>query len=233
MITGQHDRFKDAPWYGGLPITVIGAGGIGSWTSLLLSRMGHDLYVYDDDVIEAANIGGQFYGPDNVGFNKVEALSQHLHTISGPTSITEMGRFEQGSPISDIVILALDNMHYRKIAAEQWYDLQMAKKAAGTDTTGQINLLIDGRMEAETAIIYSVDRPSKFRKWTDEWFPDENVPDAPCSFRATSHNASLIASIIVSLLNNKITNVREGADYREVPYKVRYNLHLIDFDVEV
>ncbi len=36
----QHNRFKDAPWYAKEDVNVLigGAGGIGSWLTLFLSR---------------------------------------------------------------------------------------------------------------------------------------------------------------------------------------------------
>jgi tRNA A37 threonylcarbamoyladenosine dehydratase len=47
-------RFKDAPFITEHPldIIVIGAGGISSWAALFLSRLQHNLYVYDFDSFE-------------------------------------------------------------------------------------------------------------------------------------------------------------------------------------
>lgn len=56
------DRFKDAKWFG-YPTEIVlgGAGGIGSWVALLLSRLQYRTIIYDFDVIESQNIGTQFY----------------------------------------------------------------------------------------------------------------------------------------------------------------------------
>lgn len=228
-VTGQHDRFKDAPWYKPQDISILGVGGIGSWTALLLSRMGHNIFIYDDDRIEASNLGGQLYKIQDVGRAKTESIAQTVTEYSGDVTIIDMGRYEKGSGLSNITILAFDNMKYRKEAAEEWFENQIDKKRNNTSVEGEVNILIDGRMEAETAIIYAVDRPSRYNKWMEEWFPDERVPDAPCSFRATSHNGAMIASMITSILNNKIANVTAKNNHRDVPYKLDYGLHLLDF----
>ena len=68
----HYNRFKEAPWFLSVPeeekavihystINIGGAGGIGSWTALFLSRAGFYTYVQDFDTIETHNIGGQFF----------------------------------------------------------------------------------------------------------------------------------------------------------------------------
>ncbi len=56
-----HKRFDESPWYKPLTISVGGAGGIGSYLVFLLARLGHTIYIYDDDMIEKTNIGGEQY----------------------------------------------------------------------------------------------------------------------------------------------------------------------------
>ena len=63
-MTEEHSsRFKDAPWFPKEETNVIvgGAGGIGSWLTLLLSRAGFYPVVYDFDVLEGHNLAGQLY----------------------------------------------------------------------------------------------------------------------------------------------------------------------------
>lgn len=56
-------RFKDAPWFPKEETNVVigGAGGIGSWLSLLISRAGFFPIVYDFDILEEHNLAGQLY----------------------------------------------------------------------------------------------------------------------------------------------------------------------------
>ena len=54
MTETHSSRFKDAPWFPKEETAIIvgGAGGIGSWLSLLLSRAGFYPIVYDYDRLE-------------------------------------------------------------------------------------------------------------------------------------------------------------------------------------
>lgn len=59
MTETHSSRFKDAPWFPKEETAIIvgGAGGIGSWLSLLLSRAGFYPIVYDYDRLEEHNLG--------------------------------------------------------------------------------------------------------------------------------------------------------------------------------
>ena len=68
------------------PITVVGAGGIGSFTTLALAKIGFtDIRVFDDDRIEIHNLGNQFYRRKDLNKPKVEALRDivNLHQHRG------------------------------------------------------------------------------------------------------------------------------------------------------
>src|SRR5207244_2270936 len=58
-----------------VPVTVIGAGAVGSFVTLTLAKMGlRDLTVFDDDVVDVHNLPNQFYRLTDLGRPKVEAL---------------------------------------------------------------------------------------------------------------------------------------------------------------
>ena len=68
-------------------ILIIGAGSIGSYTTLALSKMGAVLLtVVDFDEIEEHNIPNQFFKIDDIGKQKIEALL-HPQQISFPHKI--------------------------------------------------------------------------------------------------------------------------------------------------
>ncbi len=76
----KFNRFKDAPWFPKEDVhTVVGgAGGIGSWLTLLLSRAGFKPIVFDFDTLEEHNLGGQFFSKRQIGKTKVEALEENV-----------------------------------------------------------------------------------------------------------------------------------------------------------
>ena len=68
-----HVRFSGLMWYNPtfLDITIGGAGGIGSWFTTLISRIGvSSLHLYDMDTIDTTNLGGQLYKTGQVNMSK-------------------------------------------------------------------------------------------------------------------------------------------------------------------
>lgn len=225
-----HARFKDAPWYVAQEIIVGGVGGIGSWLSFLLSRADHSLYLYDMDTVDLSNIGGQLFSSDDVGKLKTEAIKQMIKKYSFNLQIETFGRYEETSMTSNIMFSCFDNMAARKIMVTNWYNYQMSKEIRDQK---EVNVFIDGRLEAESLIIYALKSSTDYNRYMNEFFDDSQVPDAPCTFRATSHNAALIAGNMVAILNNLITNKVEGMEVRDVPYKIKYQLPTFTHQAEV
>lgn len=225
----MYERFKDAPWFKQYPITIGGVGGIGSWLSLLLARGGHSLILYDMDTVELQNMGGQLYAAHHVGKTKTAAVKDIVLKFANNEAVQTFGKFTEDSFVTDITFSAFDNMEARKIMSEKWFAYQMSKVAARKDLSGkknpeEVNIFIDGRMEAETFIIYVVDSPERYKRYQAELFDDSLIPNAPCSFRATSHNPAILAGNMVAVLNNMIANKIKGRKIRNVPYKIEYEL---------
>ena len=67
-----------------IPIWIIGAGGIGSWTTLALSKMGcNNLVVFDHDKVELHNTPSQLYTSDQIGQMKTAALKETILKLTG------------------------------------------------------------------------------------------------------------------------------------------------------
>lgn len=120
-----HGRFKDLEWYNeeGEDIVVGGAGGIGSWLILFLSRIGHNLYVFDFDSIDDTNFGGQLYPLGDVGKQKAESIKQTVVNFTGKDLVETMGKFTEESISSEIMFSAFDNMKARRLMFEKWKKL--------------------------------------------------------------------------------------------------------------
>ena len=65
QISAQYNRFKGADWFEIVQeqdVILAGLGGIGSWVSLFLSRLGpKTISLYDDDHFEEHNLSGQAF----------------------------------------------------------------------------------------------------------------------------------------------------------------------------
>src|SRR5690606_14734983 len=75
-------RFWDAEWHSSKRfeaidiVTVIGAGGVGSWLTFMLTRAEFKCILFDHDKVEEHNLGGQLFGLDNIGTEKVYATEK-------------------------------------------------------------------------------------------------------------------------------------------------------------
>ena len=211
-------RFSDASWFSpGVETLIGGAGGIGSWLTFFLARQECDIYLYDDDMIDETNLGGQLYAKSFIGVNKATAMN----TISSgycDNSITCMGRYEKDSFSMPIMFSAFDNMTARKTMFNRWKECEDRK------------IFIDGRMLAESAQIISVTKDNE-DKYEEELFEDSEVEDQPCSMKATSHCGAITAGYMVATFNNYMANSISEHAFREVPFKTTIELPTLTQDV--
>ena len=216
-------RFSGAPWYEEIQkqdVTIVGAGGIGSWTALLVSRLGvNRIVLYDDDVIELGNISGQLYTAEDVDMFKVSALSSELASYSLFTNTTAFHeKFMSGKPITKVVIACLDSMSARRVVFEDW-----KRKALAADDKDTW-LFIDGRLSAEVFQVYAVSGSSEedMQRYSRTLFNDSEADSETCSYKQTSFMANMIASFITNIFVNYIASKLEGGAAREIPFKTEY-----------
>lgn len=221
----QHDRFKDAPWFPKEDINVIvgGAGGIGSWTTLLLARAGFQPLVYDFDVLEEHNMGGQLYPKGLVGKPKVEALQIICRDFAQEELMIFNEVIDENTPSHFYCISAFDNMKARKAMFDSWSSLIAPENPQA--------IFIDGRLTAEQMQIFCV-TPSRIEEYRKHLFDDSEVEDAPCTMKQTSHAAAMIAAHIVGFFTNHITNVVENDTTRTIPFKWEYFIPMDLLDVQ-
>lgn len=229
-INPQYSRFKDAPWFSSYPVTIVGQGGIGSWLSLLLARGGHQLYLYDDDTVEEHNLGGQLFHTSSISSLKVKAVQQVIRDLSGATARGVFGKFTEGCMTARITFSGPDNMAARRLVAKEWSDWLNDPESSKLSDMGP-SILIDGRMENEMFQVFAINSRERWDKYMKEdMFDDNEVATAPCTFKATSHNAAIIAGVMTGVLNNEITNFKAGKIIREVPYKIEFELPTMTFN---
>jgi len=162
------------------PITVIGAGAIGSWTTLALAKMGFsDITVYDFDVIDEANMNCQFFPLKDIGKKKVDALSALVLNFTG-LKITTHDKYCGGSH-HGIVITAVDSLDVRKLIWGQH------------KTSMKTKFLIDPRMGALDAMLYTVKiSDPEDRKSYDNTF-QAKAAHVRCTAKATMFTANILS----------------------------------------
>lgn len=167
------------------PVTVIGAGAIGSWTVLCLAKLGvADITVYDFDTVSIENVGCQLYGEGDINLPKVTALQDHVKKMTG-VEIKVMHKTWDGAA-TPFVISAVDSMEARDYI---WKNLK---------TNTDVFTYIDGRMGGEFMRIYTVDMADRVQVKKYEATIDvaAEVEEIPCSERSIVYNTMIIAGLI-------------------------------------
>jgi molybdopterin/thiamine biosynthesis adenylyltransferase len=189
------------------PITVIGAGAIGSATVITLAKMGcSDITVWDDDTIQEHNVSNQMCLVKEIGSPKTSALMMLTELLSGITIKTRAERY-RGQVLSGVVIVATDNMEARQ---EIWKRARMNRR---------IPLLIDARMGAEFARIYSIHpmNPDESDFYEENLYSAGEAERLPCSARAIIYCPTVIGGLIALV-------VKSHAIGKVVPKEILFDL---------
>lgn len=225
-IDVKTSRFRDAPWYEeNIPIIVGGSGGIGSWLSLFLARQKANLFIFDTDKYEEVNMAGQFCKTRDIDKLKTQALKENIYDFTANRNVSCFGEYNKNSLINPIMFSGFDNMKARGIMFEKW-----VSGLKDINLKEQVHVFIDGRLNAEEAEIYVV-TPEKIEDYKKTLFDDKEASPQNCSYKSTSHCSAIIAGLMVSAYNNVVTNHKVKMNYREVPFSIKYQLPLLNFEI--
>jgi len=178
------------------PITVIGAGAIGSSTVINLMKMGcSNVTVWDDDTVEEHNVPNQFCKLSSIGSFKVDALDELVYDLTG-MHINPVNKKYRNQELKGVVIITVDNMIARQIA---W------KKIVNKF---HVPLYIDARMGAEFARIYAVcpSDSDDIKLYEENLYPDTEAERLPCSARSIIYCPSIIGGIIAMMVKQFAMN---------------------------
>ena len=223
-IKEQYNRVKGAAWFPVLykkDVMLLGQGGIGSWCAMALSRIGVNLYTYDMDTYESHNMTGQLVRMSDIGKNKAISMKEIISQFSPDCEVETAGEYKKMSMSNNIVICGFDNMKARRIAFENWRDmLETLSEEERTNCFFQ-----DGRLNVEQMQILNIsgNRKDLIEKYEREFlFSDEQVAEAECTFKQTSHSAMMIAGHMTGFLTNWAFNTLKGRSVRTVPFYFEY-----------
>jgi len=170
------------------PITVIGAGAIGSAAVVTLAKMGcSNITVYDADDLADHNIPNQMCLPEYVGFPKVDALAHLVEMLTG-TQIKPVSSNYRGQRLEGVVVSAVDSMTARQMI---WKSVKLKKS---------IMLSIDARMGAEILRLYTL-RPVDLDAcefFESNLYDSDEAEQLPCSARSIIYCPSVAGALIAS-----------------------------------
>lgn len=230
-------RFSGAEWFNkirDMGVSIIGLGGIGSWLSLLISRLQiSTLYGRDMDKVEMVNLSGQLYQYSDVGLNKIEAIRNLINKFVSykPSMYMDSSEFTVDSNIPVVssmisvknVMLGLDSITARQSVYNWW------KSNVLNDP--QEFILIDGRLTADKWQIFAITSRDHKRMETyeKEWlFPESEAQHLPCSFKQTTYMASMIASFMCNLFVNFVAESTKPLVPYSIPFMIEYNAQTLE-----
>lgn len=184
------------------PITVIGAGSLGSWLVLGLAKLGfRDITVYDDDRVELHNIPNQLFTLEDAeedpeieaGMTKVDALAAHVRQFTGIAIKPMFVRFDR-QELKGLVIVTPDNMATRK---------QVFLRCIDNDA---VKFFMDGRMGGQTYKCYAVNpndgKQAQF--YLSQWHSDEMGSPEPCTAKGVVYNAAMCSMELVNMAKRHV-----------------------------
>lgn len=197
-----------------MPILIVGAGSIGSWAALALSKLGcSNVTVMDGDIIEEHNAGSQIYKASNAGEDKVAALVERIDfmtdriidgigahwTPENPEHVKDLDKYS-------IVIAAVDNITTR---AQLFVHLQTKN-----------SLYIDARMAANAIEIYTVRGgvEEDGEAYSKTLFAEGDEIPVECSERSVVYNVFIVAGLIADI-------VAKHANGQELPKELIADLY--------
>lgn len=149
-----------------MEIHIIGAGGIGCMLLPALSRLDHEIHLWDADIIEKKNLSRQTFSTADIGEPKVNVLSDRYMLVS------HNEYFNQLSKAKGVLFCCADN-HPARLACLESADLTSSVAIIGCNET----------WTAEAYIYFPAWVDSQYDPRT--YYPDlvtdhSGRPDAPC-----------------------------------------------------
>lgn len=175
-------------------LAIVGAGAIGSFTTLNICKMGYKghIDVYDADTVEEHNMPNQFYELGSIGVSKVNALRSMCYAMTGKFIEPHAEMLETVPNMFDMVILAVDDMDARIRLYKSMED--------------KCRYMIDARMGGEIMRIYTVkmNEPTRRILYGDTLYTTAEAEPVRCTAQAVIYNVSVIAGLITSQLKKVI-----------------------------
>lgn len=190
-------------------VTIIGVGGIGSWTALSLAKLGFkNLHLIDDDTIENENIASQFFTEKDVGEYKAKALAEYLERTFPDLEVTyELSKAQSSSIYYPIVVSGVDSIEAR---INIWDILELDEN---------VLYYIDGRMGGEAMRLFAMGMmdDNAITKYEEKLKRRNPVADIPCSEKSIVYNTQVNGGIISSLVKKCVRG-------EEIPFEINFDL---------
>lgn len=181
-------------------VTFVGVGGIGSFASFAVAKLGvPNITLVDPDVVEAHNLPSQMFHPSHEGIPKVNAMAEQLESVTGvDVRIRYCEDYLEDMPKPQgVVVSGLDSMEARQHLWDQ--HLRMNPR---------VPLYIDGRIDGQMIVLYAI-KPWDLRdvkEYEATLLSDDEVPAGLCTERAIIDVGFMLGSQIARYVRLHFTD---------------------------
>ena len=236
LMNDATSRFSGTEWYNEIQkqkVLIAGCGGIGSNLAFQVARM-HPaaLFLYDNDVVERANMSGQLFSHNDVGKSKVDAVADRINTFTTTEHVYAISdRFTTTSDSADIMMSGFDNMEARQIFFASWRNHVSSKP----EEERRKCLYLDGRLSVDTLQIFCItgdDTYNMQRYQKDFLFSDREADETICSMKQTTYLACMIGSLMTNLFTNFVAGLLDPIIPYDLPFFTEYDAQNMIFKTE-
>lgn len=188
------------------PVTVLGAGAVGSQLILMLAKLGFPkITVYDGDAVESHNIPMSAYGVSDLGMFKVIALKE-LAREQSEAEIDAVSRMYAGEPLRDSVISCVDTMEARMAA---WREVK---------NNPLVDIYIDTRTASELISIFAVNPcdAEEIAYYEHFLYPSEQALMLTCGDHGIIHASGMAACAACANLTNWRQNGKKKLHFKQL-----------------
>jgi len=175
------------------PVTVIGAGSVGSQVVVQLAKIGvTGITVYDGDYVESHNIPMSAYRVGDLGRLKVAAL-EAIVLEQSDLRIAAVPRMFQRERLAGSVVACVDSMEARRLI---WDQVKM---------NPNVDILVDTRTAAELISVFAVNPcdPEDIAYYEHFLYPSSQASRLMCGLHGIIYASAVAASAVCANLTNK------------------------------
>lgn len=180
-------------------VQMVGVGGIGTPTALLLAKLGVPrIDLIDFDEVERHNLPNQLFPLDSTGESKTDAMGEVIEKFAVTDLHKYSARIAEGGFEGDgdengnlprlggIVIAALDSMEARK---NLWEQVRLNTR---------VKLFLDARLGGENIVIHAIDPLDKEQidKYEETLYTDDDAREDPCTRRSVIDVGFAVAALL-------------------------------------
>ena len=172
------------------PVTVLGAGSVGSQVVCQLAQVGcTDITVWDGDDVASHNIPMSAYRTDDLGRWKVEALRDIVHKKSGVT-ITPVASMWNGEDLKGSVVCCVDSMDMRM---KVWKRIRQ---------NPLVDIFVDTRTAQEFVAVYAIipTNPEHIALYESRLYPSSDAIRSTCGVHGIIYVSGIAACAAVAQL---------------------------------